>query len=36
MPVKALSHAQALLGHANGEITKRHYRARAQGVKPVK
>lgn len=31
-----LSHAQQLLGHANVEITKRHYRARAQGVKPVK
>ena len=31
-----LSHAQALLGHTTVEMTKRHYRAKAQGVKPVK
>ena len=31
-----LIHAQALLGHADVGTTQRHYRAKAQGVKPVK
>lgn len=31
-----LAHAQALLGHASPEITQRHYRAKAEGVKPAR
>lgn len=29
-------HAQALLAHADGKVTKRHYRAKLTAVKPVK
>lgn len=30
------AHATKLLGHADGKVTKRHYRARAERVKPVR
>jgi integrase len=29
------AHAQALLGHADGKITRKHYRAKLVGVKPI-
>lgn len=31
-----LPHAQALLGHTNPQTTSKHYRRRAEGVKPVR